>query len=526
MSIRRFQDYFPGTDVSADICIVGSGPAGATLAAELGGSGLRVLLLESGDVQPRATSDELNAVENGGVGRELDQSVVRPRVLGGASTLWSGRCAPLDDIDFQVRPWVPHSGWPIGPGDMAPFLSRSAAHLGLGIGAGYAEAGPPARTRQPARQTELDASLLLPFFWQFSRDAANRHDSMRFGPRLRDRTDHGVQLIVDASVVRIGTDDSASSVRWLDVAQPDGRLRRIAAGTIVLCAGGIENARLLLASNTVASAGLGNGHDRVGRFLMDHLRGGVAAFDHTRARALTPYMGTELRRAGQGRYLFCKGLRLSPAVQEREALLNCAVWLSEIVTDDDPMSAVKRLLRRQGDTRDDCRAIAANAGLLSSGLWRAAAGGVIPRKLSALGLNCIVEQRPDPDSRVTLAGQTDRHGVPLSRLHWLVNAQEKHTVRTTAKLVASELARLGLPTPVPAAWVRDGTDPPSDFREVAHHIGTTRMSRRPQDGVVDATCKVHGVRGLYVAGSSVFPTGGHANPTQMIVPWRSGWRTR
>ncbi|MDQ2803268.1 MAG: GMC family oxidoreductase N-terminal domain-containing protein, partial [Pseudomonadota bacterium] len=409
---------------------------------------MRVLLLESGGIGAQAEADALSEIENVGAPRIIDQSVVRPRVLGGTSGIWTGRCAPFDEIDFEPRSWVPHSGWPVGLGELTPFLDRSAGHLGLGAGSGFTEAGPPSRSKPAPRHPEIDPCILRPFFWQFSRDAVKRADSMRFGPRLLAEKADNVRVITNASVTHINTNATASSVESVEVAGLNGEHRTVTAPMVVLCAGGIENARLLLASNRVAPAGLGNGHDIVGRFLMDHPRGGVARFDHTRAAALNPYLRMQLTRIGGGTYLFCKGLRLSPEIQEREGLLNCAVWLSEIVMDDDPWSALKRMLRRQGRLGQDSRAIISNPGLLAQGMRGVLTGDVIPRKLEGLELNCTVEQRPDPDSRVTLSDRMDRNGTPLSRVHWRVNEHEQHTVRRTAELVVQELARLEVAAPV------------------------------------------------------------------------------
>ncbi len=477
-----------------------------------------MVVVESGGLEPQADADALSEIENVGVPRVLDQSIVRPRGLGGASRIWTGRCAPFDEIDYARRPWVPHSGWPIGPHELDPYLDRSAAHLGLGVGSGYTEAGPPRKVRRPSSRKAMDASLVLPFFWQFSTDAVRRYDSMRFGQRMLQGTSDNVRVILNASVVHIDADSTASSVQGVEIAGPDGARRTIAAPVVVLCAGGIENARLLLASNRVAANGLGNGHDMVGRFLMDHPRGGVATFDHRRLDVLSEHFGLAFLGTGHGSYLFCRGLRLSPRVQEREGLLNCAVWLSEMVTHDDPWSALQRLLRRRSTkVRHDAMAIVSNLGLVIKGMNRGVRGKVIPRKLARLELNCMVEQLPDPESRITLSNRVDRHGTPISRVHWCVNEREQHTVRRTAELVAEECARVGVPTPVLDDWVRDKAPFPPSFQDVAHHIGTTRMADAPSEGVVDRDCQVHGVRGLYIGGSSVFPTAGHANPTQMIV---------
>jgi choline dehydrogenase-like flavoprotein len=86
-----------------------------------------------------------------------------------------------------------------------------------------------------------------------------------------------------------------------------------------------------------------------------------------------------------------------------------------------------------------------------------------------------------------------------------------------AELAAAELSRLGFGSLTLEAWVRNREQFPTTVLDAAHPTGTTRMAESPSHGVVDAQCQVHGVHGLYVAGSSVFPTTSHCNPTQMIV---------
>ena len=509
------QDIPVGTTLAADIVLVGSGPAGATLARELAGSRASVILLESGGLQTDPGTDTLNEVDNVGEARTVDQSVIRSRILGGTSHLWSGRCIDLDDIDYQARPWVPHSGWPIGRAEMTPFLERSASHLGLGAGAGFSGDGfwTLARRRKP--QPGLDPALVEPVFWQFSR-TRNPTEYMHFGPVLRAMQAGNLRILTHATAVAIeaGPDGAVTGVH---AAAPDGTRHRVAARSVVLCAGGIENARLLLASRQMRPAGLGNAHDQVGRYLMDHPRGGIATFDPSDAARLSTHFAMSFVKSAAGRHLFCQGLRLSPAAQEREGLLNCAVWLSELVAPDDPWSAVRRLARRGGQPARDAWLLVRHAGLVARGLRGLAAGTGLPRLLDGLELNCIVEQCPDPDSRITLSDRTDRHGVPVPRVDWRRHPLERRTLLRTAELVADALRAAGAPAPVAEAWLRDGAPFPTDFKDVAHHIGTTRMATDPRQGVVDADCQVHGVTRLYVAGSSVFPTSGHANPTQTIV---------
>lgn len=268
----------------------------------------------------------------------------------------------------------------------------------------------------------------------------------------------------------------------------------------------------------MVAKGLGNGHDLVGRFLMDHPRGSVATFDLQHLRGLSQHFGHHRALAGRRRHLFCQGLRLSPAVQEREGLVNCAAWLSEAVHHDDPWSAVKRLLLGRAKLRRDLTSIASHLVLVGSGVHaHLIRGNSLPRLLDRLQLTCIVEQAPDPQSRVTLSGRTDRFGMPLSRVDWGIGGMEQRTVRRMAELTVQELTRVGVAPPVLDDWVRDGAGFPRGWRDNAHPTGTTRMSVTASTGVVDAQGQVHGIRGLFVAGSSTFPTCGHANPTQMIV---------
>jgi GMC oxidoreductase len=243
----------------------------------------------------------------------------------------------------------------------------------------------------------------------------------------------------------------------------------------------------------------------------------VATFDLKDYPKLHQHFGYHNVLTSAGNHLFCQGLRLSPMLQRREGLLNCALWLSESVKPDDPWSAVKRLLVGKPSLHD-ATAILANPRLFATGLHRyLILRRNMPRKVESLKLSCIVEQQPDPASRIMLAERVDRNGVPLSRIDWRVNRQEQHTVRRAAELTADGLTRLGLQRPVLDGWVRNREGFPPSYQDNAHPSGTTRMSAAPSSGVVDEHCQVHGIRGLYVAGSSVFPTCSHANPTQMIV---------
>lgn len=502
--------------LQCDICIVGSGPAGSTIMQELSNSHLQIVLLESGGPERNVEVDALNEIENVGRARADDQWSVRNRVLGGSSHTWGGRCAGFDAIDFEEREWVPYSGWPIGLTEIIPYLDRSAAHLGLVMGSGFSDERFWEIAQRAAPNSEVDSSLLLPFFWQFSRDDAESYpfEYMRFGRHLPGRLGPNVTLVTGATVLRVLPVEAATSVQGVEFATLDGRKHRIAASTVVLCAGGIENARILLSSDTVAPNGLGNDRDQVGRYLMDHLRGPAAFFKVAASQALQRRFG---RYNVKGR-LFRAGLRLSPDVQRKETLLNCSAWLGEILAPDDPWDALRRFAGRTPIFPQDAVSLAKNVPLLLRGVmdYFGARNG-FPRKLEELTLDCMCEQVPDRDSRVTLSDRRDRLEMRLPKIDWRSHPDESRTMRRMAELVADELPRIGLPKPILADWIRDKAEIPSTFVDVAHPTGTTRMSADSTKGVVDANCEVHGISGLFVAGSSVFPTGGHCNPTQMIV---------
>lgn len=499
-----------------DVCIVGTGPAGATIASELATTPLRVTLLESGGFERLADADELNAIESVGRPRVDDQWKVRNRIVGGSSHTWGGRGAPFDEVDFEPRSWVPGSGWPFGLDALAPYLERSATHLGLALGNRFSderfwEIAPQARYPTPP-----DPALIRPFYWQFSRDPdeAYPYEYRRFGRSLLARLGPAQTLVTGATALRIDPQPAGRAVRALVFADPGGRRHEIAAPVVVLCAGAIENARLLLASTTVTPAGLGNDRDLVGRYLMDHLRGTTGSFAIPGSRALQKRFGRYNVRG----HLFRAGFRLSPHAQRAEGLLNCATWLGEILAPDDPWDGMRRFVRGDASRIRAVRDVVRNLDYVARGVipYFVERNGV-PRKLSALTLETMCEQRPDRDSRVTLSDRRDRFGARLPRIDWRVHPDEPRSIRRLAELAAQELRRMGLPAPALAGWVRDGAGLPPSFVDVAHPTGTTRMAADPQRGAVDTNGQVHGVDGLYVAGSSVFPTAGHCNPTHMIV---------
>lgn len=515
MDVATVESLPAGTAIDTDVCIVGSGPAGLTIASELAGSGARVLILESGGLQEDAAADALNQFESVGQPRVATGWKVRNRVFGGTSHSWSGRCAELDDIDYAVRDWVPHSGWDIGRAELAPFIRRAARHLGLESGA-----IDPAPARGSRKALGFDPSLIARTTWEFSRETNRPRDFTRFGPRfLGLDAGAGTRVLLHATVTQVATNADGTQAEGVEISGRDGRRATVRTRALVLCAGGIENARMLLLSDKAAPGGLGNQGGKVGRFLMDHPRCPVGEFDTKDAHRVRAYFGGYSRTVAGRRHDFINGLSLSPRMQETRRLLNCAAWVDEQRAPDNPFDAARRLAGRSSQqVRRDSWAVVSNLGLVNRAVRdRLVRGRSVTHKYSRLTLMCLVEQRPDLDSRVTLGHQVDRHGLRLPQIDWRISAQERESVAALGETVRAEFERLGLPPLRLQDWIQKGRHDGAWFEDVAHPTGTTRMARDPRRGVVDVNCRVHGVDGLFVAGSSVFPTVGHANPTQMII---------
>jgi choline dehydrogenase-like flavoprotein len=514
---------FAGADLlpealRCDVCIIGSGPAGITIARELSGTPIRVTLLESGGTERQHQSDVLNEVENVGWPREMNQWAVRNRIVGGSSATWKARCSAFNEIDMEQRDWIPYSGWPFQAEDLAAYTDRSAPHLGLGAGNGITDDRVWELTGHPRIRTgpDPDPGKLLPQFWQFGRDPVNHYDRIRFSHFI-DSLGSNITVVTNATVLGINATESANAITSVEFADAGDRRWTLPVETVALCAGGIENARILLSSDNVAPHGLGNDQDLVGRFLMDHLRGAVGRFGPKKTKAVLNQFAS-FKSPAAGNNTFQHGMRLSPAIQRAEGLVNCAAWCAEYVSPDDPWENLILLLRRQPGVRLNFRSMLANSGLMAYGLKEHfISHRALPRKLEEVALEAQCEQIPNRDSRVTLSDRRDRLGMRISRIDWRVSEEEARTIRRMTELMIEQFSRMGIDPPDIADWVRAGEMFPDTYQDIAHPTGTTRMADNPALGVVDAQCQVHGVNGLFIAGSSVFPTAGHANPTQLIV---------
>jgi choline dehydrogenase-like flavoprotein len=557
----------PDATIEADLIIIGSGPAGLTIAREFFGTSTRVLVLESGQREEACKFDDLNAVESIGEPQgdaqmrkrvefhgtssaswscESQQYGVRCRVFGGSSKVWAGKSAAFDPIDYTVRDWIPFSGWPFEREALDPYVDRAAEVLNLGPNCYDDRLWELAGISPP--EPQLDPKLLKSFFWQFARSRIDTMDVMRFGSEFIIVDESKVRVLLNATVTRIDTNEAGTVLEGVEVTTIDRVRSRVRAKAAVLAAGGIENPRLLLASNNTRSRGLGNQNDVVGRFLMDHPGARIGHFRLEDCPAVVKRFGFYgVKHLGRS-HLYMHGLAPSREFQERERLMHCAAYMQEERAPDDPWDALKRLLRKTSKNPiSDLGSVGASPGLLAKGIGikmfesnlfpqqlkdlvinaiikkhpnfvvREFQSRGLPHKLAGVVIDGITEQCPDPESRITLSDKTDALGVPIARANWRVDQRARNSLIRLAKLLEAEFFRVGLPKPILEPWVAEEKPENSVIIDMGHTMGTTRISDNPKDGVVDPKCQVYGVDGLYVAGASVFPTSGHANPTLMIL---------
>lgn len=485
-------------------------------------SGVSVLLLESGRLTTDPAIDALGEIESDGASREMDQTRVRNRIFGGSTETWKGRCCAFADTDFVEREWVPNSGWPITREEVDRFLDPAAAVLGLGPNIYDDRLFELIGLRAPM---PLNPRALESHFWQFAKNLEFPYGKPPLGPYhaghefLRAPQDN-VRVLVNATVCHVTTNAQGTAVESLEVSSLAGTRITVRPRVTVLCAGGVENARLLLASNRLQVAGVGNKHDNVGRYLMDHLRVEVGEFDAADTRAIEERFQLYRVKGPAGQRVYLPGFVLTREIQRAEKLLHCAAWVEQVGgSEDDPWRAARSLMRRHNEQRwRDFKRVATQPRYMLRGLYRSVVGRrAFPHPGGKYVLFTMVEQIPQRDSRITLASRRDALGLPLSKVHWKIDPRELETMVRTAEIVAGSFENAGLPAVRLFDWVRSRSLASAPVIDVAHPTGATRMSRTPEDGVVDTNCKVHGVEGLYIVGSSVFPTTGHANPTLTIV---------
>jgi len=493
-----------GEEFSPDLCIVGAGPAGITIAQELDRLGISVLLVEAGGLGVEAAVQEQSRGESDGYPLHLLHHS-RVRAFGGTlrpSRLWDEGWAarPLDAIDFEERARLTDAAWPFRLADLEPFYERAVKLCGIqpfdaASTSWYQDASDTARS--------LMDGELEPMVFQFP--AVAFHDAWTELSASED-----VHVLLHTRVTDIELDATGRRVRRVNAVRPDGSRVSVHPRIVVIATGGIENARLLLTSDR--GRGIGNTHGLVGRYFAERLSffaGYVDLTDGTSIEDLDLFHRPGLSEIGGG-------LRVSDSVQREEGFLNCALFLiprPAAVTS----SGVRSLatLRKSPDRRPRVHGMWRHMRNVFTGLPDLA-GMALNRFASrpqTLALRVQGEQSPNPESRVTLGRGRDDLGIPVARVTWAMTELDRSSTRSAADVLDRSLRDRGLGSVQWAAHLESTTLIEGNH----HHLGTTRMHEEADRGVVDPEGKVYGIENLYVAGSSVFPSHGASNPTLTII---------
>ena len=538
-----FRDTISTNSLSADVCIIGGGPAAITVALELLTTEMEIVMLVGGGERRESAADQdLNRgiVSREGSHESLEEN--RRRIFGGASQAWGGRCIPFQPIDFEKREWIPYSGWPLTYEEMERYYRRAMQ---------LCEAGEfefDSRRVFAGRPAEIVPGLdgLTIESWHMERWSPPTNFCLKYREVLERA--RNLRIFLDTHVTELCAEDSKETISSAK-AVCRGKRIDVRAGKYILATGGIENARILLSSKgPFHRNGIGNDHDLVGRFYMCHPHGCVAALALNNPESAV--LGYERDRIG----VYCRRRWwINRDTQEAGRIGNIVFYLDRLHRElghCDPLSSfvyvakcLIGVLRAPGGRNKFERAmkerksaqehlgIALRGGIgilpmiLRFGLARLARKRRIPSVLPSAkapfwGLFFQAEQAPNPESRITLsASEVDAHGMPRAVVNLAFSEIDRKTVLEAHRIFVQRYKEVNAGTAIfderkLEEFVRSFSN---RFNSASHHIGTTRMAETPDCGVVDETCRVIGVDNLYVAGSSVFPTGGHANPTLTIV---------
>ncbi len=487
-----------GLVIEGDICIVGAGAAGISMALDWIGTQYKVILLEGGGFTYEDKMQELYDGKTTGQ-RYFPLRSIRLHYFGGTTGHWAGYCSTLDEIDFKKRDWVPHSGWPITRKDLDPFYQRAQKVLELGP---YEyDAAWLLKQDASLKPLPLDSEIVWNKIWQFS-------PPTRFGTKYKNSivNARNVHLYTYANVTNISTNENLNSVTSVTIKNLAGKEHAVKAKIFVIACCAVQNARILLASNRQAPKGLGNDNDLVGRYFMEHLEMKSAEIWLTNSSSLKMYMldfGVTKARAE---------LAIREKKQEGYKILNGTGEFIPL----DYARIMPAYIDMYGEGKAD---VGTQFREISEKAEKEGKFSSKTKEYKAFQFFTRIEQAPNPNSRVQLDLDQDALGMPRAQLHWELTSLEKRSLRTMYEIIGREMGRAGVGRVRLLDYLRNENDDswPPFTGGGWHHMGTTRMSDDPRQGVVDANCKVHGIDNLFMAGSSNFVTAGAANPTLTLV---------
>ena len=494
-------------DIEADVCIVGAGAAGITLARCLGDRAGRILLVESGGMQSSAESQLLYSDPQAGL-PYLPLAACRLRYFGGSTNHWAGYCRLNQPLDYAPREDLGIPGWPVDVVTLEAYLLQAHRDLGLGPEMAFDPAGVARNIGvSPGDLVERhSAALRTPV----SRVVANCRFATRFAAALAER--RNLLILLNASVVGLELDAAGRRVAGARIRTTNGRQIGVRARRFVICCHAIENARLLLASNETKPEGLGNHHGHVGRYFMEH-PAVVSGILIPSTELPLMYDAAQMLARGLD---FNVGLSAERSRHERVLQYFCRFW--PVRSSDTVRHALGRLA--DGFWRPADLQLLTSMGVVAKNIPEAARLALERMRVTtpvrtAYQLEHRIEQAANPDSRVTLSDERDALGSRRACLTWKLTDIDYRTFAVGQDVTVRELSALGFGRFQAPALTPELIDRNVEGRN--HHIGTTRMSAAPEGGVVDANCRVHDLDNLYVAGSSIFPSAGDGSPTLLLT---------
>lgn len=534
--IKNIKNIPPDSNLNADICIVGAGAAGVAIALALSGRGLKILLLESGFEKNHQDTQALYR------GEVVDERLHSPpdkyrlRRLGGSTAIWGGRCMPFDPIDFEKRDYLPGSGWPIAYEDLLPYFKMANRFLEAGEYAYDAD-----KVFDPIKQ---------PMFEGFKSDVLLTNNMERFscptnvGSRYHKRLElaQDIEVILGANCTGIRLNSNADHVNHLDIRSLDQHQYRVIAKHVVLATGGIEVARLLLASNDICKNGIGNQNDLVGRYYQCHIAGNLGKLTIFGANTKVRH---DYEVSAEG--IYCRRrMSLTAESQRRLKVGNMVARLHfpKIVDPSHRIGVLSGLFLAKnfisyeyGKRLKDGNATPSTylkhfINIITDPIdtlmflykWvtrrtlatRKFPSVILNNKSNQFTLEIHSEQYPNPNSRIALLTEKDTLGMPKVKIDWQYLPEDIDSVKKSLDVFVEEFQKSGIGT-----FEYDPEQLEEDLTRFGayggHHIGTAKMGTTPETSVVDADCKVHHVDNLFIASSAVFPTSSQANPTLTIT---------
>lgn len=496
----------------SDICIMGAGVAGITLALKLIKSGKKVFLLESGYENYDPEIQKLYESESK---PDIFPSTTfsRLRLLGGSSNHWENSTERFDPIDFEKRDWVKDSGWPISYSDIESYYPEAESLCSLddkGYSLSFWEKelnfSSHLKDSKVTETSIIKSGIPLTRFYY------------KYGKKLVDA--ENITVITNANVVGINYRDG--NVTSVKIKNFEAKEQIIDSKVFIMSMGGIENARLLLHFNQQYNNQIGNHYDNVGRYFMEH--------PTIRAANLYPINGN-LGKIYNGVFhnnqMITARFKLTEETQKLHKVNNLRLILNNSTNLDLSSGISSANVISEGLKNSDLpdnfgrhlMNVLKDIDLIGEQLLRKKLDTSFfesANEFAGYQLISMIEQTPDRDNRITLGTEKDKLGIAKIKINWKVTDSDKKQSWESLSLLAKDpvINKIGR---MKLLHDQDERIWNSQLGFGQHHMGTTRMGSDEKTSVVDENCKVFGTSNLYIAGSSVFPTGGHVPPTLTIV---------